>query len=105
MTEQTETLPSIDGKLFLKKPAPSATRHGKETMAFIAKESGFSSTTTCRRVLYVVKYGSEEIKEALLNGDVSPWFAYNYVLRKQYARLREILKASATAKQIEVVQP
>ena len=105
MTKLIETLPSIDGNQFKQKQAPSAKRHAKETMTILAKELDFSSTTTCRRMMYVEDHGSEDIKEALKNGDVSAWFAYKYVKRKQYARLREMLKASAMAKQIEVVQP
>ena len=94
------TLPSFDGKQFIRKEAPSAKRHARETMTFLAKEAGFSSTTTCRRTLYVNEHGSNEIKEAMLNGQVSVWFAYKYVKKQEeiakLQRLRELIKASAT---------
>jgi hypothetical protein len=95
------TIPSFDGKQFIRKQAPSAKRHAKETMAIIAKEAGFSSTTTCRRTLYVNDHGSNEIKEAMLNCQVSVWFAYKYVKKQEeiakLQKLRALIKASAAA--------
>jgi hypothetical protein len=92
------TLPSFDGKQFVRREAPSSKRHARETMAFLAKESGFSSTTQCRRTLYINEHGSEEIKEAMLNGQVSVWFAYKYVKKQEeiakLQRLRQLIKAT-----------
>ncbi len=101
MTESAP--PSIDGNNpFVRKPALSAGRHAREKHAVIAKEAGFSETkeTTARRIDYIMAYGSEEVKEAMLAEQVSVWFAYKYVKRQRQdnavkefrARLRELAK-------------
>ena len=81
-------LPTIDGKPLVKPKAKSTDRHKREKLYKIAKNLQMS-VATLRRGHYILKFGSEEIKELLRNNEVSVWRAYNYVKRQKEMELIE----------------
>ena len=89
MTEKD--LPSIDGKPLVRSKSKSTDRHKRETISKIAEQVQLSAPTL-RRILYIKKYGSEQVQELCKNEKLSTWRAYNFVRQQQEGKLFRIIE-------------
>ena len=98
VAECPEPLPPFGGN-YERLKSKSTDRHKRETMSKVAEQVGLS-TTTLRRDMYIIKFGSAEIKQALKENRLSSSRAYNIVKTEKEGQLfRALEKLSAEERQ------